>query len=84
MKYYIFTILLSLSLHSVGQGFKLQNGDLIFQEACPDNKDNPIKEVTSSVNSYKFTHVGIAYIAHNDSVYVLEDKASDRTFLGMK
>lgn len=72
MKYYIFTTLLCLSLYSFGQGFGLQNGDLIFQEACPNGKEHPIKEVTSSADSYQFTHVGIVYIDSNDSIYVLE------------
>lgn len=52
--------------------FELQNGDLIFQEACVGDTDNTIKEVTSSIDDYQFTHVGIVYIDDRDSVYVLE------------
>lgn len=70
MELFIF-ILLSLVYPSTEE-FKLQNGDLIFQEACEGNTDNTIKEVTSSIGDYKFTHVGIVYVDERDSVYVLE------------
>ncbi|MFV0417646.1 MAG: YiiX/YebB-like N1pC/P60 family cysteine hydrolase [Dysgonomonas sp.] len=52
--------------------FKLRSGDLIFQEACKGDSDNTIKEVTSSIGDYQFTHVGIVYIDEKDSIYVLE------------
>jgi len=51
---------------------KLQNGDLIFQEDCPDDMENSIKQVTNSIENYQFTHVGIVYIDEKDSVFVLE------------
>jgi hypothetical protein len=31
-----------------------------------------IKEVTTSIDKYQFTHVGIVYIDRNDSIYVIE------------
>ncbi len=52
--------------------FKLQNGDLIFQEDCTQITDNTIKEVTSSIEGYNFTHVGIVYIDETEDVFVLE------------
>lgn len=52
--------------------FKLQTGDLIFQESCSDGVGNAIKEVTSSINEYQFTHVGIVFIDDKDSAFVLE------------
>lgn len=52
--------------------FRLQNGDLIFQEACPSNLENSIKAVTTSIDDYQFTHVGIVYIDENEDVFVLE------------
>ena len=52
--------------------FKLQNGDLIFQESCSDGVGNAIKEVTSSIDEYRFTHVGIVYIDEKDRVFVIE------------
>lgn len=64
--------LLLLPANIFAQGFKLKNGDLIFQEACPNNMENSIKKVTSSIDDYQFTHVGMVYIDENDSIYVLE------------
>lgn len=52
--------------------FKLQNGDLIFQESCNGKIGNAIKSVTSSADNYNFTHVGMVYIKENDSIYVIE------------
>lgn len=72
MKVYIITLLLFFSAGISAQDFKLKNGDLIFQEACPSGSENPIKQVTSSIENYQFTHVGIVYIDKNDSVFVLE------------
>lgn len=67
----LITLLLSgLTMHA--EDFKLQSGDLIFQEDCASGTDNTIKAVTASIGDYRFTHVGIVYIDDNDSVYVLE------------
>jgi len=65
-------IFLLLSSGITAQDFSFKAGDLIFQEACPGNRENPIKEVTTSIDNYRFTHVGIVYIGDNDSIYVLE------------
>lgn len=59
------------SLHP-DSGFKLQNGDLIFQESTDGAVDKAIKGVTGSIEGYHFTHVGIVYIDHNNHVMVLE------------
>ncbi|MCD8177931.1 MAG: hypothetical protein LUE98_11120 [Tannerellaceae bacterium] len=42
--------------------FTLQNGDLIFQEACKGETEDTIKEVITSAGEYNFTHVGMVYI----------------------
>lgn len=54
--------------------FKLQSGDLIFQESYSnDSVGNAIKNVTQSAFNYHFTHVGIVYIpAEEDNIYVIE------------
>lgn len=66
-------LIITLSLlYYPSDDFKLQTGDLIFQEACEGDSDNTIKEVTASVGDYQFTHVGIVYIDERDSIYVLE------------
>lgn len=74
MKYYI--LILAAALLSFGntqaQDFKLQNGDLIFQDSGVSNLEKSIQEVTSSLDGYQFTHVGIVYIDDRDSVFVLE------------
>lgn len=68
---FLFIIFLcSSALHA--QEFKLQAGDLIFQEGCGDNTDNTIKAVTNSIDNYRFTHIGIVYIDVDDRIYVLE------------
>lgn len=66
-------LLITLSLlYYPSDDFKLQTGDLIFQEACKGDSDNTIKKVTASIGDYQFTHVGIVYIDERDSIYVLE------------
>ncbi|SHE54363.1 YiiX/YebB-like N1pC/P60 family cysteine hydrolase [Dysgonomonas macrotermitis] len=60
------------AVHIQAQDFKLQNGDLIFQESGISNLEKSIREVTTSIGDYQFTHVGIVYIDDNDSVFVLE------------
>lgn len=53
--------------------FALKNGDLIFQESCEGNMGEAIKDVTSSMEGYNFTHVGMVWINQsNDSIYVIE------------
>lgn len=66
-----FLLIISLLLNNTSE-FKLQTGDLIFQEACDSKTGNVIKEVTSSIDNYQFTHVGIVYIDENDSIFVIE------------
>jgi hypothetical protein len=51
----------------------LKEGDLIFQESFSNNMDNAIKQVTSGIGNYNFTHVGIVYKdSLSDSFYVIE------------
>ena len=74
MKYYITILVFSLffSGYAGAQEFKLQNGDLIFQDSGVSNLEKSIQEVTTSLDGYQFTHVGMVYIDDNDSVFVLE------------
>lgn len=51
----------------------LKEGDLIFQESFSKNMDSAIKQVTSGIGNYNFTHVGIVYKdSLSDSFYVIE------------
>lgn len=72
MKKIISFILLAIPLFITAQDIKWKNGDLIFQESCTGNVGEAIKSVTTSVDKYHFTHVGIVYIDEKDSIYVLE------------
>ncbi|MDR1809364.1 MAG: hypothetical protein LBR34_03030 [Prevotella sp.] len=57
----------ALAVGNVG----LQNGDLLFQEGCSGDVSDAIKGVTSSVDGYHFTHVGIVWINRSDT-FVIE------------
>lgn len=54
--------------------FELQNGDLIFQESCDGAMGEAIKDVTSGVDGYNFTHIGIVWIdtSDNNQIYIIE------------
>jgi len=53
--------------------FEWQSGDLIFQESATNGEiSRAIKGVTSSIDDYRFTHVGMVYIDEHDSIYVVE------------
>ena len=52
------------SLHP-DNGFKLQNGDLIFQESTDGAVDKAIKGVTGSIEGYHFTHVFLCFCITN-------------------
>lgn len=55
------------------QEFNLKNGDLIFQESGGSDLNAAIKDVTSGIDGYNFTHVGIVWVdADSDSVFVIE------------
>lgn len=57
----------------IEDAFRLENGDLIFQESCEGNMGNAIKDVTSGIDGYNFTHVGMVWIDEvSDSIYVIE------------
>ncbi|MDL2214665.1 hypothetical protein LJC00_00555 [Dysgonomonas sp. OttesenSCG-928-M03] len=75
MLIFIFSSILFLfsSPSNKNDDFSLQNGDLIFQESCSGNLGNAIKDVTSGIEGYNFTHVGIVWIDNStDSIYVIE------------
>lgn len=64
--------ILLVSFLNFNEDFKLQNGDLIFQESYLGTTTKAIKGVTSSAHNYQFTHVGIVYIDNNDSIFIIE------------
>lgn len=69
----LFIMFMSCFLSVPPFGFTLQAGDLIFQESCKDGGvGQEIKAVTSSAESYAFTHVGIVYVDSCGTYYVLE------------
>lgn len=72
MRNAICIILLLLSVTIKADDFKLKSGDLIFQESCSGEMGNAIKDVTSSIGQYQFTHVGMVYVDEKDSIYVIE------------
>lgn len=53
--------------------FDFKEGDLIFQESFSKNMDSAIKQVTTGIDSYNFTHVGIVYKdSLSNGLYVIE------------
>ncbi|MDU1903434.1 MAG: YiiX/YebB-like N1pC/P60 family cysteine hydrolase [Dysgonomonas sp.] len=75
MQYFIHLFFTCISLFSTNSNDKFtpQNGDLIFQESCEGNMGEAIKDVTSGIAGYNFTHVGIVWVSEkNDSIYVIE------------
>ena len=68
----IFLLFISSFILAQEKGFSLQNGDLIFQEACSGNMNKAIKEVTSGIEGYNFTHVGMVWIDSLGKTYVIE------------
>lgn len=71
----LFWLLSIFSLSAQGrheENFKLQNGDIIFQEACSGNMNEAIKAVTTAIEGYNFTHVGMVWIDSLNQVYVVE------------
>lgn len=71
MIHYLLINLLCLSMLQQS-AFELKAGDLIFQESCNGKLSSAIKGVTSSIDDYRFTHVGIVYIDENDSIFIIE------------
>ena len=51
--------------------FDLVSGDILFQEGNNDFND-AIKEVTSSIESYNFSHCGIYYVDSSGKEFVIE------------
>ena len=72
MKNILYILFLLSQLNVRADDFKLQTGDLIFQESCSGDMGSAIKAVTSSIDKYQFTHVGMVYIDENDNVFVIE------------
>lgn len=67
-----FIFISSFSVQS-GTDFRLQNGDLIFQESCNGGMGDAIKDVTAGIAGYNFTHVGIVSIdTVTNQIYVIE------------
>lgn len=73
IKLFYTVLLFLLSLTAYAKEFILCNGDLIFQESCVDgDMSKAIKDVTAGIEGYNFVHVGIVWIAPDDSIYVIE------------
>lgn len=72
MRKYTILFLLYINVSSYAQEFELRNGDIIFQESCPADRENSIKQVTTSIGDYEFTHVGMVYIDQAGRIFVLE------------
>lgn len=53
-------ILLSCNNNQKNNGFKLKQGDLLFQNTGTDTIDNAIKEVTATSMAKNYSHVGMA------------------------
>ena len=69
----ILLILILPILTATAKDFEWRNGDLIFQESVgSSNTSRAIKGVTTSVDDYHFTHVGMVFIDERDSIFVLE------------
>lgn len=71
---YLALFFLFISHLTSAHRFRLQNGDLIFQQACSgESVGNAIKNVTQSAGDYQFTHVGMVCIPDGtDSIFVIE------------
>lgn len=70
---YITLLFSSLFFSSQDKDFAVENGDLIFQESCNSSMGDAIKDVTSGIGGYNFTHVGIVWIdSRTDSAFVIE------------
>lgn len=52
--------------------FTPRPGDIIFQESGISQTENSIREVTSGIDGYNFTHVGIAFTDGEGNISVLE------------
>lgn len=68
--FFVFVVIVIKSQTSLKQS--LQNGDLIFQEACSGKMNSAIKDATSAIEGYNFTHVGMVFINEQNQIYVIE------------
>lgn len=72
---FLLSILVCLLLHHSANAqstFALQDGDLIFQEACNGGMSSAIKEATRGIDGYNFTHVGIVWHKTPEQIDVIE------------
>jgi uncharacterized protein YycO len=53
-------------------GFEFQNGDILFQDGNPSNFNDAIKDVTTSIAGYNFSHCGIVFIDDIGTTSVIE------------
>ena len=52
-------------------GFEIQNGDILFQDGNKSDFSDAIKDVTTSIDGYRFSHCGICCI-DNGNKFVIE------------
>ncbi|MFD2530080.1 YiiX/YebB-like N1pC/P60 family cysteine hydrolase [Polaribacter marinaquae] len=64
-------VLLSCNTDKKKKEFKLQQGDLLFQNTGTDEIDNAIKDVTATSKAKNYSHVGIA-MQEDDKWFVVE------------
>lgn len=68
----IITVLFILPIYAESEPFHLQNGDLIFQEACNGDMNSAIKAATKNSSGYEFTHVGMVWESSKGQFMVIE------------
>jgi hypothetical protein len=64
-------ILIGIKGNGQSESFQYQNGDIVFQVGKGSNFEKAIFLVTSGIDDYDFSHVGVIYI-ENDEIFVLE------------
>ena len=74
---HLFLLIVSISLLACGsqnpsKAFKLQEGDLLFQDLDGGSLSDAIEDVTAEEKPLSFSHVGIAVSGENKELLVLE------------
>ncbi|MFT5749998.1 MAG: hypothetical protein ACI93S_001271 [Ancylomarina sp.] len=68
----ITTVLFSCGSQNTPKAFKLQAGDLLFQDLDGSSLSDAIEDVTAEEKPLSFSHVGIAVSGENKNLWVLE------------
>lgn len=71
MKKNVLILLLLLScINANARKSSYRTGDFIFQDLDCGGLCDAIEAVTQSYNGYRFSHVGLVYISHNDTLVI--------------